>query len=119
MNMVQTELGPDEIQMELDQMSQERSEGQRALGIHLKATMEGNLTGFPPMREATEEAAFTCEDIGAWLGTMSVLGQCPSLGQRAAEYAKRVAVDEERNKGWLWLNKPRNHEFWSFMDEEH
>ena len=81
--------------------AKERSKGQRALGIHPKATMEENLTGFQPMKEENEEDVFTREDIEVWLCTLSVLGQCPGLGQRAAEYAQRVVVDEEANKGWL------------------
>ena len=98
--------------------AKERSKGQRALGIHPTATMEENLTGFQPMKEENEEDAFTREDIEVWLCTLSVLGQCPGLGQRAAEYAQRTVVDEEINKGWLWLGMKKD-EWLVFMDEEH
>ena len=105
MNMVQMELGQDEIQMELDLRGSEAS-----LNDSLGAYMEAKIAGFKPM--ADNDSLFTCDEVADWLRTLSRISNCQSLYCCAEEYAHRIVVDEEmiRRVNWLWLRDDK--EFW-------
>ena len=85
------------------------------LGVDVDATAEANAKTFKKMTNAT--GAFTYEEIVAWFQALSWISENPGISACAEDYAQKLVTEDDRNKGWLWLDEPQ--EIWSFMKPAH
>ena len=87
------------------------------LGIDVGVLDSDNMKAFKRMTVNTKKLTYA--EGGAWLVTLSKISDdCDEgLAECAEEYAQRLAVDEERKQGWMWLEEPP--EFWGFMKSVH
>ena len=85
------------------------------LGVDVDATAAANAKTFKKMTNAT--GAFTYEEIVAWFQALSWISENPGISACAEDYAQKLVTEDDRNKGWLWLDEPQ--EIWSFMKPAH
>ena len=86
-----------------------------ALGITVGASLEDNIAGFQPMKMGTGE--FSYREVFTWLTLLSGVSKCQGMALRAKEYAQRLVVDEEMDRGHNWLREKKA--YWlTFMTEE-
>ena len=73
------------------------------------ASAEETLLGFQPMTEDMEDE-LTLQAVEAWLCELSVIGRCPDLAAKAAEYAYQFVEEDGLRMAWMWIEEKE--EYW-------
>ena len=73
------------------------------------ASAEATLLGFQPMTEDMEDE-LTLPAVEAWLCELSVIGRCPDLAAKAADYAYQFVEVDSMRTAWMWIEEKE--EYW-------